>query len=104
MTQEQLDLIERYLDGKASPAEASELLTSMKEDPALSSDMEAMSTLHTAVDEDLAAITLPDHLYGSIVEEAVSAGTLGAASGTTAITAVTSAGRRAPRSCLQLRW
>ena len=86
MTQEQLDLIERYLDGKASPAEASELMESMKEDPSLASDMEAMSTLHTTVDEDLAAITLPDHLYGSIVHEAVSAGTLGAASGTTTAT------------------
>ena len=92
MTQEQLDLIERYLDGKASPSEASELLESMKQDPSLSTDMEAVSTLHAAVDEDLAAITLPDSLYGSIVEEAVSAGTLGAAGGTTAVTWITANG------------
>jgi len=91
MTQDNIDLIERYLDGQASPAEAAELMKSMKADPSLAADMEALAAVRNATDEDLALIELPPHLYGSIVNKALATGVLGAASATTAATGGTAA-------------
>lgn len=86
MTQDTIDLIERYLDGQASPAEAAELMKSMKADPSVAADMETLAAVRNATDEDLALIELPPHLYGSIVNKALATGVLGAASATTIAT------------------
>ncbi len=70
MNPEYEDLIERYLTGQASPAEAAELLQAMRADPSLASAMDATSVIHEATAEDASSYVLPASNYDRVLVEA----------------------------------
>lgn len=64
------DLIERYLNGQASPAEAAELMQALRADPSLASTLEATSVIHEAAKNDAASYRLASTTYERILVEA----------------------------------